>query len=119
MVSRSFLFFFVTGKSEYSLGRQFRVDNSSVNTIIASHIMRSHIIHCTENRSDKGANDIGGVEDSSFGERRNFPTCVGGIDGKHVAIVKPAKSGSRTGTDDDEATMETKFATISLQPSSA
>jgi len=29
-----------------------------------------------------------------FQERRNFPLCIGAMDGKHISMKKPAKSGS-------------------------
>ena len=30
----------------------------------------------------------------AFYDRWNFPNCIGAVDGKHVVVLKPAKSGS-------------------------
>lgn len=86
--------FFFPGESHYSLSRQFRVGHSSVNDIIHETCaviyeeLKTEMIQAPKNEEDWFALANG------FEKRWQFPNCVGAIDGKHVNIVKPAKSGS-------------------------
>ncbi|XP_049271286.1 putative nuclease HARBI1 [Rhipicephalus sanguineus] len=86
--------YLASGESQYSLSRQFRVGHSTVNTIIASTCEAIYIALKKELIKSPTTEEAWTTIARGFGERWNFPTCVGGIDGKHVAIVKPAKSGS-------------------------
>ncbi|XP_040069116.1 putative nuclease HARBI1 [Ixodes scapularis] len=83
-----------SGESQYSLSRQFRVGHSTVNGIIHStcaaiyDVLKGDMLvapNCEQAWLDLAQH---------FNNRWQFPNCVGGIDGKHVVIVRPAKSGT-------------------------
>jgi len=87
--------FLATGNSYRSLAFGFRVANNTIalfvpevcEAIVAEYRQETLI---TPSEPAEWAR----VADQ-FHRRWNYPHCVGAIDGKHIAIKKPAKSGSR------------------------
>lgn len=76
-----------------SLAFQFRVSHQYISTIIKetlnaiqSKFLLEAIPEPTKEMLEENA--------KKFYERWNYPNCVGAIDGKHVRIVCPAKTGS-------------------------
>ncbi|KAK8764665.1 hypothetical protein V5799_032727 [Amblyomma americanum] len=86
--------YLASGESHHSLSCLFRLGHSSVNDIIHET--------CTAIRQELRAEYIKTPKTEEawtevmqgFGRQWNFPNCAGAIDGKHVTITKPAKSGS-------------------------
>lgn len=84
--------FFVTGNFQRHIANVYRISTSSVciiikqvcNAIITE--LRGELIELTE------ANWINISNEFNF--KWQLPNCLGAIDGKHIAISKPAKSGS-------------------------
>lgn len=83
-----------SGESHYSLSRQFGVVHSAVHGIIHSTCAVIYDTLKDEELTAPKSNDAWLGVARHFNERWQFPNCVGGIDGKHVAIIKPAKSGT-------------------------
>ncbi|CAN8012224.1 unnamed protein product [Ixodes pacificus] len=81
------------GESQKSLAYQFRLGQGTVHAVLwetcaAICTTLGHLVHtpATENQWFAKAED--------FKMLWHFPNCVAAIDGKHVQIAKPAKSGS-------------------------
>ncbi|KAK8759055.1 hypothetical protein V5799_003314 [Amblyomma americanum] len=86
--------FLASGESQFSLSRQFRLGHSTVNSVISTTCQAICDEFKAETlRAPKSEADWSLLAEA-FRDRWQFPNCVGAIDGKHVAIVKPAKSGS-------------------------
>lgn len=82
-----------TGESFRSLSFGFRISHCYISKIVKEVLLAIHVqlLHVllpppTENDLKDRAKE--------FWEQWNFPNCVGAIDGKHVRIVCPSKSGS-------------------------
>ncbi|CAN7949931.1 unnamed protein product, partial [Ixodes pacificus] len=71
--------------------RQFWVGHSAVNDIIYSTCAVIYDILKDEELAAPKSMDAWLRVAQQFSDRWQFPKCVGGIDGKHVAIIKPAK----------------------------
>ncbi|KAM7290417.1 putative nuclease HARBI1 [Ixodes scapularis] len=86
--------YLASGESHHSLSRQFRVGHSAVNDIIHSTCAVIYDMLKDEELAAPKSTDAWLRVAQQFSHRWQFPNCVGGIDGKHVAIIKPAKSGT-------------------------
>lgn len=86
--------YLATGESHHSLSRQFRLGHSSVNNIIhetCAEIYDELKGECLRlPKTDEEWREVM----TAFEKNWNFPNCVGAVDGKHVCITKPKKSGS-------------------------
>ncbi|CAN7992083.1 unnamed protein product, partial [Ixodes hexagonus] len=85
--------FLATGESQKSLAYQFRLAPATVHEALweTCHAICNtlgHLVHTPATEAEWMAK----VED--FKLLWQFPNCVAAIDGKHVQIVKPARSGS-------------------------
>ncbi|CAN8032339.1 unnamed protein product, partial [Ixodes persulcatus] len=85
--------FLATGESQKSLAYQFRLGHGTVHAILwetcaAICTTLGHLVHTPATEEEWLAK----AED--FKMIWQFPNCVAAIDGKHVQIVKPARSGS-------------------------
>ncbi|XP_064473247.1 uncharacterized protein LOC135387941 [Ornithodoros turicata] len=86
--------YLATGESQHSLSRQFRVGHSTVNGILFDTCQAIY------DEMQKEFLQIPRTEEEwlcvidRFNTIWQFPGCIGALDGKHVAITKPAKSGS-------------------------
>jgi hypothetical protein len=87
------LVYLATGETLFKLSTEFVLGESTCSTIIAETIkaisfaLKSHIRTPTETTKWQEIAE-------GFYERWDYPNCLGAIDGKHIAIQKPAKSGS-------------------------
>ncbi|XP_069601871.1 uncharacterized protein [Ranitomeya imitator] len=86
--------FLATGESYTSLHLQFRVGKSTISQIVQCTCtviwqkLRPIVMPCpTEETWLQVA--------AGFQTVANFPNCVGAVDGKHVRVLKPPRSGSR------------------------
>ncbi|XP_069619942.1 uncharacterized protein [Ranitomeya imitator] len=86
--------FLATGESYTSLHLQFRVGKSTISQIVRCTCtviwqkLRPIVMPCpTEETWLQVA--------AGFQTVANFPNCVGAVDGKHVRVLKPPRSGSR------------------------
>ncbi|KAG0435071.1 hypothetical protein HPB47_018695 [Ixodes persulcatus] len=87
--------YLASGESHHhSLSRQFRVGHSAVNDIIHSTCAVIYDMLKDEELAAPKSTDAWLRAAQQFSDRWQFPNCVGGNDGKHVAIIKPAKSGT-------------------------
>ncbi|CAN7943765.1 unnamed protein product [Ixodes hexagonus] len=86
--------YLASGESQYSLSRQFRVGHSTVNGIIHSTCAAIYDVVKSEMLAAPNCEQASLDLAQHFNNRWQSPNCVGGIDGKHVAIVRPAKSGT-------------------------
>jgi len=82
-----------TGDSHHTISFSFRVGRTTVSSIVKEVCMEiwnvlqpMYLVTPTEDTWRKS--EIG------FKERWNFPNCIGSIDGKHVEIKCPNKSGT-------------------------
>lgn len=86
--------YYATGESYASLSFQFRVSRSAISRIVreVSEAIRERLgpiyleTPCTQAEWLQKAKE--------FYEKWNFANCIGALDGKHVAIKKPAGSGT-------------------------
>ncbi|KAG0713570.1 hypothetical protein GWK47_015926 [Chionoecetes opilio] len=86
--------YLATGESHASLGCQFRISHNLISSIIPSvcrviyQVLKQKFLRFPTNQSEwqEVAND--------YFTQRNFPMCIGALDGKRVLISKPPRSGS-------------------------
>ncbi len=86
--------FLATGDSFRSLSFLFQVAHNTISTIVDE--VCNAIIEEYQDEvmpSDLSVDDWRHIA-NMFEKRWNFPHCVGAVDGKHVAITKPRRSGS-------------------------
>ncbi|XP_069588461.1 uncharacterized protein [Ranitomeya imitator] len=88
------MLFLATGESYTSLHLQFRVGKSTISQIVRCTCaviwqkLQPIVMPCpTEETWLQVA--------AGFQSVANFPNCVGAVDGKHVRVLKPPRSGSR------------------------
>lgn len=82
-----------TGESMRSLAFQFRVSHQYISTIIKETLNAIQSKFLLE-VIPVPTKEILKEKAKRFYDRWNYPNCVGAIDGKHVRIVCPAKTGS-------------------------
>lgn len=82
-----------TGESFRSLAFAFRISQSYLTRIIRM-VLQSLSIHLTPILLKMPTKDDLIQISEEFWKRWNFPNCVGAIDGKHIRIFAPGKSGS-------------------------
>lgn len=85
--------YLATGEDHRSLAFQFRISPGQI-----SKIVREVLIAIVKNMQQivmpaPTENDFKAIASRYF-SRWNFPNCVGSVDGKHVRIQKPQRSGS-------------------------
>ncbi|XP_077334540.1 uncharacterized protein LOC143975855 [Lithobates pipiens] len=86
--------YLATGASFTSLHHQFLMGISTVSTIVHD---TCHIIW-EELRTSVMPEPTSSLWEEiaeEFWEKTNFPNCIGALDGKHIRLIKPPKSGSR------------------------
>ncbi|XP_069593150.1 uncharacterized protein [Ranitomeya imitator] len=85
--------FLVTGETLRSLHFQFRIGVSILSGIIAE-TCRALWDNLREEFSPVPTSEIWEANAQKFEQVCSFPNCIGAVDGKHIRITKPAKSGS-------------------------
>jgi hypothetical protein len=88
-----FLRYLATGATQIHLAMSYRVSPASVSNIIRE-TMRAIIDAFGKETLSKPTEDKWRKAEKVFRHRWNFPMCVGAIDGKHVRIRAPKRSGS-------------------------
>lgn len=84
----------ITGEDHYSLSRQFRIGHSTVNDIVHETCREIYLELKDEHLQMPKTHERWVQIMKEFERSWNFPNCVGALDGKHIVIKKPAKSGS-------------------------
>lgn len=88
------LWFLATGNSYHSLAFDFRVAHNTI-SLFVPQVCRAIVDEYREHGFDTPSTpDEWRRVAEAFSDRWNFPHCCGAIDGKHVAIEKPKKSGT-------------------------
>lgn len=85
--------FLATGESFRSMAFAYRISHSTISTFVPRVLLslKEHL----QDRFLPQANQIDWAQKAQeFWDRWQFPNCVAGIDGKHVRIMSPDKSGS-------------------------
>ncbi|XP_069603217.1 uncharacterized protein [Ranitomeya imitator] len=85
--------FLATGETLRSLHFQFRIGVSTLSGIIAE-TCRALWDNLREEYLPVPTSAIWEANAQKFNQVCNFPNCIGAVDGKHIRITKPAKSGS-------------------------
>lgn len=82
-----------TGESFRSLAFAFRISHSYISTLVKETLLAicKHLVPIFIPSPSKEVLKRNAEE---FWERWNFPNCVGAVDGKHIRIFSPSKSGS-------------------------
>ena len=87
--------YLVSGNSHVSLAASYRISQTSIGRIIPETCDVLWEVLCREGylnvpRTQEEWKEVA----DAFEDKWNFPNCLGAMDGKHVMIVAPAKSGS-------------------------
>ena len=87
--------YLVSGNSHVSLAASYRISQTSIGRIIPETCDVLWEVLCREGylnvpRTQEEWKEVA----DAFEYKWNFPNCLGAMDGKHVMIVAPAKSGS-------------------------
>ena len=86
--------FLATGNSYHSLAFAFRVAHNTISLFVPA-VCDAIVEEYSEEQFDTPTTEAAWQEVANkFGTRWNFPHCCGALDGKHVRIRKPRKSGS-------------------------
>ena len=86
--------YLATGSSQMSLSFNFRIGRSTVCSILQETCSAIWDVLCTEFvKAPSTAEDWRGIS-FQFAQIWNFPNCIGAIDGKHIVMQAPARSGS-------------------------
>ncbi|CAN8013038.1 unnamed protein product, partial [Ixodes pacificus] len=85
--------YLATGESHHPLSRQFRLGHSSVNDLIAETCTALYEELKTNCLQTPKTEDDWQAVIKGFRENWQYPNCVGAMDGKHVRITRPPKSG--------------------------
>ncbi|XP_052813932.1 uncharacterized protein LOC128240986 [Mya arenaria] len=86
--------FLATGSRYHDLAIAFRVPHNTIALFIPEVCQAIYDVYEDEMWATPQTEDEWRPVAEGFGDRWNFPHCCGAIDGKHVAIKKPPKSGS-------------------------
>ncbi|XP_001183009.2 uncharacterized protein LOC753666 [Strongylocentrotus purpuratus] len=86
--------FLATGNSYRFLAYDFRVAHNSISTFVPEVCSDIYEEYKEEMFNMPSTQDEWKAVARRFGTRWNFHHCCGAIDGKHIAIKKPNKSGS-------------------------
>lgn len=82
-----------TGDSYYTIGHSYRVGFSTV-AVIISEVCQAICQRMGEIYLPEPSTEMWKESAKKFEELWNFPNCIGSIDGKHVTIKCPKKTGS-------------------------
>lgn len=86
--------YLATGNSYRSLAFSFRVAHNTISLLVQEVCKAIYAEYQRELLTIPTTAEEWRPIHRKFGKRWNFHHCLGAIDGKHVAIRKPAKSGS-------------------------
>ncbi|XP_041464135.1 putative nuclease HARBI1 [Lytechinus variegatus] len=86
--------FLATGSSYHDLAFAFRVPHNTISLFVPEVCQAIYDEYEDEMWATPQTEDEWRPIAEGFGDRWNFPHCCGAIDGKHVTIKKPPKSGS-------------------------
>ncbi|XP_052778489.1 uncharacterized protein LOC128215927 [Mya arenaria] len=86
--------FLATGSRYHDLAFAFRFPHNTIALFIPEVCQAIYNVYEDEMWATPQTEDEWRPVAEGFGDRWNFPHCCGAIDGKHVAIKKPPKSGS-------------------------
>ena len=85
--------FLATGDSYNTLAARYRLGVSKVSMIVRNTCDVIWDKLQSEHMAEPKQNDWKKIE-HKFYRKWNFPNCLGALDGKHISIRSPAKSGS-------------------------
>lgn len=83
-----------TGETYSSLQYAFRVSNNAISGIVSETCKVLYEVFADEYMPLPTTHDEWREIAEGFSKRWNWHNCVGAIDGKHIAIKKPAHSGT-------------------------
>ena len=86
--------FLATGESFHSLAFQFRISRHAISYIVDETCAAITEVIGKEFMQVPQSEEQWLRVREKFYERWNFPNCLGAIDGKHIVMLQPAKSGS-------------------------
>lgn len=81
------------GDTFYTIGHSFRVGFSTVNAIV-TEVCAALCRHLQDTYLPELTTEIWKKSEEGFRNTWHFPNCIGSIDGKHVTVKCPDKTGS-------------------------